>query len=96
MAKITKKSSLLQENYSFEDENLIGNFNVQKDVVAGTVTNINGQMYRLVDGKQGDYVGNFTGSLRNGEMKYCLSEMTKEDSALMWTAIEEIEAALAE
>ena len=48
--------------------------------------------YRNQDGNTGEYIGNFIGNSRGGEVKYSLSEMSRRDSMMVWDAIDELEA----
>jgi hypothetical protein len=42
-------------------------------------------------GGQGEYIGNFNGYMRDGEVKYSISEMSRKDANKVWDAIDEIE-----
>lgn len=58
----------------------------------GVLTSINGTAYvKNESGEQGDFIGNFNGRIVNGTMKYSLSELTHEQSEMMWSAIATIE-----
>lgn len=91
MATFAIKSSSMSTNYEYSDENLIVVGNYIKDMVSESVTNINGTCYELVDGAQGDYVGRFNGSVKNNELVYSLSEMSRAESNMVWDAIDGIE-----
>lgn len=85
-------SSVLNNQYNFRDDNLVVNGNYTKDAETNELQSISGTCYRaLPEGGMGDFVGNFNGYMRNGEMKYSTSEMTRQDSDKVWTAIGEIE-----
>ena len=84
-------SSTLNNQYSFKDENLMVNGAYVKDAQNNTLQSISGACYLNVDGEPGNYVGNFNGYMRDGEIKYSVSEMSRKDSNLVWTAIGEIE-----
>ncbi len=85
-------SSTLNNQYSFKDENLVVNGAYVKDAQNNTLQSISGACYLITEsGEPGDYVGNFNGYMRNGEIKYSVSEMSRKDSNLVWTAIGEIE-----
>ena len=85
-------SSTLNSQYEYKDDNLVVNGNFAKDATTDTLQNVSGSCYRInAQGEQGEYVGNFNGNMRNGEIKYSVSEMSRKDSNLVWTAIGEIE-----
>ena len=52
---------------------------------------IGGSVYNDNNGEQGDYIGNFNGYMRDGEVKYSISEMSRKDANKVWDAIDEIE-----
>ena len=86
-------SSTLNSQYEYKDANLFVNGNYSKDATTDTLQNVSGSCYRITpDGSQGDYVGNFNGYMRDGEILYSLSEMSRKDSNKVWDAIDEIEA----
>lgn len=91
MGTFVIKSQTLNAQYEYKDESLVvmGNFN--KDASNESLQSINGSCYRNNNGEQGDYVGNFNGYPRDGEIRYDLSEMTRQNSNLVWNAIDEIE-----
>lgn len=92
MGTFTITSSQLSNNYEYKNESVIVNGVFNKNNTTGEFLNINGTAYRAVgDGQQGDYIGNFNGYIRNGEIRYSLSEMSRRDSNLVWDAIDEIE-----
>lgn len=85
-------SSTLNSQYEYKDANLVVNGSFAKDATTDTLQNISGSCYRITpDGGQGDYVGNFNGYMRDGEIRYSLSEMSRKDSNKVWDAIDEIE-----
>lgn len=78
--------------YGYDNTDVIVNGNYNTNTKDGVVTNISGSVYRKnSSGEQGEYIGNFNGQMRNDEMKYSLSEMSRADSNLVWTAIDDIE-----
>lgn len=86
-------SSTLNSQYEYKDANLVVNGNYSKDATTNTLQNVSGSCYRITpDGGQGDYVGNFNGYMRDGEILYSLSEMSRKDSNKVWDAIDEIES----
>lgn len=85
-------SSTLNSQYEYKDANLVVNGSFAKDATTDTLQNISGSCYRITpEGEQGDYVGNFNGIMRDGEIRYSLSEMSRKDSNKVWDAIDEIE-----
>ena len=92
MGTFNVTSSELNNAFEFKNENLIIGGSYKKDAGENTLKSINGSIY-LIDeaGERGDYLGNFNGNMRNGEIKYSVSEMSRKDSNLVWTAIGEIE-----
>ena len=85
-------SSKLTSQYTMKDDNVVVMGSYNEDAVTKTVQDINGSVYvKTQDGGQGQYIGNFNGYMRDGGMRYSLSEMTHAQSELVWTAIGEIE-----
>ena len=85
-------SSTLNSNYEFKNDYVVVNGNFAKDAKTNNLTNFSGSAYRKdAQGEQGEYIGNFNGYMRNGEIKYSLSEMSHADSNLVWDAIDAIE-----
>lgn len=92
MGNFVINSSSLNNQYTFTNTSLIvvGNYSV--DNMTSTAQNVSGNAYRKdAKGEQGDYIGNFNGYYRDGEWKYSLSEMTRQDANLVWDAIDEIQ-----
>ena len=86
------KSQTLSVMYEYKDDSLVVTGSFNKDAADGTLLTINGQCYRNNGGNQGDYVGNFNGNPSGGEIHYDLSQMSRQDSNLVWNAIGNIEA----
>lgn len=85
-------SSTLNSNYEFKNDYVVVDGNFVKDAKADSLTNVSGSAYRKdSQGEQGDFIGNFNGTMRDGEIKYSLSEMSRADSNLVWDAIDSIE-----
>ena len=92
MGTFNIKSSTLNSQYDYKDANLVVNGSFAKDATNYQLQNISGSCYRIdSEGEQGDYIGNFNGYVRDGGLRYSLSEMTREDSLAVWDAIAEIE-----
>lgn len=87
--KIT--SSLLNTSYTYEDTNVVINGNYQQDVKTSDLISISGTAYEPSAYGVGDYIGNFNGRMDGNEMKYTLSDMTRQDTLLVLNAIDEIE-----
>ncbi len=85
-------SSKVNKTYELINENLHVNGSYVTDEITGELQSIQGSCYRNnPDSGTGDYIGNFNGAMRNGEIKYSLSEMSRKDSMMVWDAIDEIE-----
>lgn len=85
------KSSKLNSQYDFKASNIIVNGTFTKDATTGNLLTLNGACYRNENGEVGAYFGTFTGTPSNGEIQYDLSSMRRQDSNLVWDAIDEIE-----
>ena len=83
-------SSTLNTQFSYVNEQLKISGNYQLDTENKTLLVINGSANR--NSEQGEYVGNFSGSLRDGRMRYTLSDMSIEDTAYLTEAITDIES----
>lgn len=87
------KSQTNNANFEYTDTNIIVQGNYTKDGTTGTLQTLGGSCYgKNQQGGQGDYIGNFNGYMRDGEVRYTMSEMSRSDSAKVWAAIDEIEA----
>ena len=92
MSKFVITSSKKDRTYIYESEDIKVNGTYQAEEETGMVLNITGACYRpITEPGKSDYIGNFNGAMRNGEIKYSLSEMSRKDSVLVWNAIDEIE-----
>ena len=83
-------SSTLNTQFSYVNEQLKISGNYQLDTENKTLLVINGSANRNTE--QSEYVGNFSGSLRDGRMRYTLSDMSIEDTAYLTEAITDIES----
>ena len=93
MSTFVINSQTLNAQYEYKDSSIIVQGNFVKDAANGTLQSIYGSCYRPnQEGGQGEFIGNFNGYPRNGEIRYDLSEMTRSDSNLVWNAIDAIEA----
>ena len=86
-------SSNISSQYNYNNDNVIVVGNVKQDAVTSELQSISGTAYRKdQQGEMGECIGNFNGNASNGVVKYSLSEMSHQDSDLVWSAIDEIEA----
>ena len=92
MGKFEIKNQNLTTQFEYENENVTVTGSYSSDKGETAVQGINGQIHRLPDGEGGgEYVGNFSGTLVDGEMEYTLSRMTRRNTTLAWAAIDDIE-----
>lgn len=92
MGTFTVTSSNLNNGYNYKDNAVIVTGSYNKDAQTNSLQNVSGQVYRQdAQGGQGDYIGNFNGYMRDGEIRYSMSEMSRRDSNLVWDAIDGIE-----
>lgn len=92
MGSFNLKASSLNSSYEYKNNVLVVTGSIAKDALTNTLQSLSGACHRKnSEGEAGDYVGNFNSHIRNGEIKYSLSEMSRQDSNLVWDAIEEIE-----
>lgn len=90
MYQVTNKTE--NTSYVCKQSGIIVNGIVTKEVINDVIQYVNGSCYRPNEqGEAGENFGSFSGYLRNGELKYALSEMNRKDSNLTWGAIDEIE-----
>lgn len=83
--------TMLNSSYEYKDGVVVVTGSYSKDATNDTLQNIGGSVYVDNNGQQGDYIGNFNGTMRDGEIRYSLSEMSRKDSNKTWDAIDEIE-----
>lgn len=91
MGTFTVNSQTLNVQYEYKNNVIIVQGGYVKDKVTGALSSINGTCYDNNDGEPGRYIGNFSGYMRDGEVRYSLSEMSRKDSNKVWDAIDEIE-----
>lgn len=93
MGTFTITSSALNNSYNYADENLIVEGGYNKNAQDNQLQSVNGSVSRKnAQGQKGDFIGNFNGYVRDGEVKYSISEMSRRDANMVWDAIDEIEA----
>jgi hypothetical protein len=90
MGTIKVTSQTLNTNFTYENESLSMTGSYQQDKITGNLVSISGTCYKPVEG-QSEYVGNFNGRMKDGEMKYSLSDMSRQDTVIVLDAIDEIE-----
>ena len=91
MKKFDVTSSTLNVSYKYSDDTVIVTGSYSKDATNDTLNNINGTVYVNNAGEQGNFIGNFNGTMRGDEIRYSLSEMSRADSNKVWDAIDNIE-----
>ena len=84
-------SSMLNINFTFNNENVSINGSAQKDGETGDMQTLSGACYTPSESGEGDYIGNFNGHRRDGKMRYSLSEIAPADLQKVADAISEIE-----
>ena len=94
MSTFSVTSSSLNNQYEYADTNVTVNGNYVKEATTDTLQSVSGSVYNLPaqQGQQGEYIGNFNGYMRDGEVKYSISEMSRRNASKVWDAIDEIEA----
>lgn len=94
MSTFNVTSSSLNNQYEYANTNVTVNGNYVKDATTDTLQIVGGSVYNLPaqQGQQGEYIGNFNGYMRDGEVKYSISEMSRRNASKVWDAIDEIEA----
>jgi len=87
------KSQTNNSTFEYRTSQMIIQGGFAKDIQTGAVQTINGSCYRVgQDGSLGAFFGNFNGFARDGqEIKYSMSEMSRQDANQVWDAIDEIE-----
>jgi hypothetical protein len=92
MGTFTKTRSVLDNQYSYVNESLMIAGNYILDAATNALINVSGSVFVVgVNGNQGDFIGSFNGSMDDDKMSYSFSQMTKEQSDLVWVAVKEIE-----
>lgn len=87
-------SSSLNNQYEYNNEDVKVTGNYTKDATNDTLQNVSGSVYKqpVQAGEQGEYIGNFNGYMRDGEVRYSISEMSRRNANMTWDAIDDIEA----
>ena len=93
MGNFNITSSSLNNQYTFDNDSVIVQGNYNLDAANNELKNVSGTAYRKNEqDQQGEYIGNINGYMRDGVVKYSISEMSRRDANLVWDAIDEIEA----
>ena len=87
------KNQTTDTQYEYRNENIIVQGGYIKDAETDELKSVNGSCYRPTASEEeiGEDIGNFNGYMRDGQIKYDMSEVTRQDSELVWIAITEIE-----
>lgn len=94
MSTFNVTSSSLNNQYEYNNEYVKVNGNYTKDATNDALQSVSGSVYNqpAQAGEQGEYIGNFNGYVRDGEVRYSISEMSRRDANKVWDAIDDIEA----
>ena len=84
-------SSMLNINFTFNNEDVSINGSVQKDGKTGDIQTLSGACYTPSESGDGEHIGNFNGHRRDGKMLYSLSDIEPADAQIVADAIAEIE-----
>ena len=89
MSEFILKTTVLLSQFEYED----GTLNVQGEIRRNAETSEVERVAGSVSIKEETqvHVGSFSGSMRGNEMKYSLSEMTRLNADIVWSAIAAIE-----
>lgn len=84
-------SSMLNINFTFNNDDVSINGSAQKDGKTGDIQTLSGACYTPSESSEGDHIGNFSGHRRDGKMLYSLSDIEPADAQIVADAIAEIE-----
>lgn len=88
MGKLTIKSRQTTTQYEYENEQVIAIGNYTENTESSEVLSISGEQRT----KDGQYIGNFNGYKRNGEMVFSYSEVPQEQLPAFQQAVTEVVA----
>lgn len=92
MGTFTKTLTTIDNQYSYQNESLVISGNYFVDGATNAFKSVIGSVFSVdTELHQGEFIGSFTGSMIGDKMSYSFSQMTKEQSDLVWVAISEIE-----
>lgn len=77
--------------YEYKNNDVIVNGNFNKNGQTDVVNDISGTIYRNNENAQGEYICNFSGYNRDGNIKYSFSEFSMADAAIVLAAVNEIQ-----
>lgn len=92
MGTFVIKTQTSNAQYEYKDSVVVVQGNYVNNALNGELQSISGSCYRNNSDDMGEFFGNFNGYPRDGQIKYDLSEMTRQDSNIVWDAIDDIEA----
>ena len=93
MSTFKVTNEVLNSQYNYNNNDVIVNGQYVTNTLSSKVQTISGQVYRKdASGNQGEYIGNFNGTMRDDKMKYSISEMERADADIVWDAIDDIES----
>jgi hypothetical protein len=84
-------SSTVNKQYYYANDQVSIDGNYQLNTESGNLISINGSVYRSTELGKGEYMGNISGSMREGKMHYSFSDMTAADTAYALAAVADIE-----
>ena len=86
MSTFSIKQSNVHQQYEYADENVAVTGQIVKDGQSGVVKSVTGNMT-----KEGSYLCNFSGTMREDSMRYSVSDVAQQDATNVWAAIAAIE-----
>lgn len=92
MSTFNIKSSSLNNQYEYANEYVTVQGSYTKDATNDTLQSVSGSVYAVSVQQVSDYIGNFNGYMRDNEIKYSISEMSRRNANKVWDAIDDIEA----
>ena len=96
MSTFNITSSAMNNSFTYENENVTvqGSYTMDATQPIQTLQSVSGSVYKnpAQTGAQPEYIGNFNGYMRDGEVRYSISEMSRRNATITWDAIDEIEA----
>ena len=96
MSTFNITNSAMNNSYNYKDENVTvqGSYTMDATQPTQQLQSVSGSVYKVTTqaGEQGEYIGNFNGYMRDGEVRYSISEMSRRNANITWDAIDEIEA----
>ena len=92
MGTFIKTLTTIDNQYSYQNESLIISGNYFVNGATSAFKSIIGSVFSVdTELQQGEFIGTFNGSMIEDKMSYSFSQMTKEQSDLVWVAVKEIE-----